>query len=71
VVFVTGLVIGRQRPGTASGVTFVTLEDETGMVNLILQKATFADNYAVARHAKWIEDVSGSNPNHTLPRLRN
>jgi error-prone DNA polymerase len=51
VVEVAGLVIGRQRPGTASGVTFVTLEDETGMVNLILQKATFADNYAVARHA--------------------
>jgi len=33
---VTGLVTGRQRPGTASGVTFVTLEDETGMVNVIV-----------------------------------
>src|SRR5262249_35743400 len=33
---VTGLVTGRQRPGTASGVTFVTLEDETGMVNVII-----------------------------------
>jgi len=33
---VTGLVTGRQRPGTASGVTFVTLEDETGMVNIIV-----------------------------------
>ncbi|HTS23536.1 MAG TPA: error-prone DNA polymerase [Casimicrobiaceae bacterium] len=32
----TGLVTGRQRPGTASGVTFVTLEDETGMVNVIV-----------------------------------
>lgn len=52
VVEVAGLVIGRQRPGTASGVTFVTLEDETGMINLIIQKATFADNYAVGRHAK-------------------
>ena len=27
---------GRQRPGTASGVIFVTLEDETGMVNVIV-----------------------------------
>ena len=31
-----GLVLVRQRPGTASGVTFVTLEDETGIVNLIV-----------------------------------
>ena len=30
-----GLVICRQRPGTASGVTFMTLEDETGFVNLV------------------------------------
>lgn len=35
-VKVAGLVVGRQRPGTASGVTFVTLEDETGYVNLIV-----------------------------------
>jgi error-prone DNA polymerase len=31
-----GLVITRQRPGTASGVTFVTLEDETGAVNVVV-----------------------------------
>ncbi len=31
-----GLVITRQRPGSASGVTFVTLEDETGSINLIV-----------------------------------
>jgi error-prone DNA polymerase len=31
-----GLVIGRQRPGTASGVVFVTLEDETGCVNIVV-----------------------------------
>ena len=51
-VVVAGLVIGRQRPGTASGVTFFTLEDETGMVNLIVQARLFAESYAVARHAK-------------------
>jgi error-prone DNA polymerase len=34
-----GLVIGRQRPDTASGVVFVTLEDETGMVNVIVWRA--------------------------------
>ncbi len=31
-----GLVISRQRPGTATGVVFVTLEDETGIINLIV-----------------------------------
>jgi error-prone DNA polymerase len=31
-----GLVIGRQRPGTASGVTFLTLEDETGQINVVV-----------------------------------
>ncbi|HJS92102.1 MAG TPA: error-prone DNA polymerase [Steroidobacteraceae bacterium] len=31
-----GIVLMRQRPGTASGVTFVTLEDETGQVNIIV-----------------------------------
>jgi error-prone DNA polymerase len=33
---VAGIVIGRQRPGTASGVTFVTLEDEFGMINVVV-----------------------------------
>ena len=33
-----GLVINRQRPGTASGVTFLTLEDETGQVNVVVWK---------------------------------
>lgn len=31
-----GIVIGRQRPQTASGVTFVTLEDEFGLVNVVV-----------------------------------
>ena len=31
-----GLVITRQRPGTATGVVFVTLEDETGVINLVV-----------------------------------
>lgn len=35
-VVVCGLVTGRQRPGTASGVTFVTLEDETGNTNVVV-----------------------------------
>jgi len=33
---VAGLVVTRQRPGTASGVVFITLEDETGVVNVVV-----------------------------------
>ncbi|WP_227537698.1 error-prone DNA polymerase [Marinobacter litoralis] len=39
-VQVAGLVTGRQRPGSAAGVTFVTLEDETGNVNIVVWLAT-------------------------------
>ena len=40
-VTVLGAVITRQRPATASGVVFITLEDETGSANLIVWKNTF------------------------------
>jgi error-prone DNA polymerase len=32
-----GIVVGRQRPGTASGIVFVTLEDESGLVNVVVR----------------------------------
>lgn len=35
-VAVAGLVLVRQRPGTAKGVIFVTLEDETGVANVVI-----------------------------------
>jgi error-prone DNA polymerase len=35
-VVVSGLVLVRQRPGTASGVIFATLEDETGIANIVI-----------------------------------
>ena len=41
-VRVAGLVIGRQAPPTAKGTVFVTLEDETGMLNLIVWKNVWA-----------------------------
>jgi error-prone DNA polymerase len=40
-VSTAGLVICRQRPQTASGVVFVTLEDEVGFINLVLWAKTF------------------------------
>jgi error-prone DNA polymerase len=41
-VTVAGLVLLRQRPGSASGVTFMTLEDETGEANLVVWPDVFA-----------------------------
>ncbi|MEP0356098.1 error-prone DNA polymerase [Paraglaciecola sp.] len=35
-VSVIGLVVGRQRPGTSRGVTFITLEDDTGIINVVV-----------------------------------
>jgi error-prone DNA polymerase len=41
VVTVSGLVLVRQRPGTASGVIFMTLEDETGIANIVVWPKMF------------------------------
>jgi error-prone DNA polymerase len=49
-VITAGLVITRQRPGSASGVIFVTMEDETGHVNLIVWNSV-----AVAQRAALLE----------------
>lgn len=43
-VKVAGLILVRQRPGTASGICFVTLEDETGTMNLVVFQKLF-DQY--------------------------
>ena len=53
-----GIVICRQRPGTASGVTFMTLEDETGFVNVVIWKQVFDDYAVIARTASFL-GVSG------------
>jgi error-prone DNA polymerase len=44
-----GIVICRQQPGTASGVTFMTLEDETGFVNLVVWAQTFEKYSTIIR----------------------
>ena len=48
---VAGIVLVRQRPSTAKGITFVTLEDETGTVNLIIRQDVWQRFYRVARTA--------------------
>jgi error-prone DNA polymerase len=48
---VAGLVMLRQRPSTAKGITFVTLEDETGIINLIVQPEVWERHHQAARTA--------------------
>jgi len=40
-VTVAGIVLLRQRPATAKGITFLALEDETGIVNLLVRPAVW------------------------------
>ena len=62
-----GLVIGRQQPGTAKGTIFVTLEDETGPVNVIVwksvrmdeeQRNTLLHSRLLAVEGEWQKDAS-------------
>jgi error-prone DNA polymerase len=48
---VAGLVLIRQRLGIVSGIVFVTIEDETGIVNLIIKLDIYDRYRASARHA--------------------
>ena len=50
-----GLVITRQRPGSAGGVTFVTLEDETGHVNLIVWERVASEQRAALIESRLLE----------------
>jgi len=49
---VAGLVITKQRPGTASGITFVTLEDESGQINVIIWKEIAEEFRSVLLNAR-------------------
>jgi error-prone DNA polymerase len=57
-VTVAGLVLVRQRPGTARGVIFMTLEDETGVVNIIVWPKAFERLRAIVLGARFVA-VSG------------
>ena len=56
---VGGLVITRQRPGTAKGFVFLTLEDETGLVNVIVRPDVYERNRRTIRgsHCLIVEGV--------------
>ena len=50
-VSIAGVVTHRQRPMTAQGVTFLNLEDETGLINVVVSKGCWARFRSVARSA--------------------
>ena len=54
-VKVAGLVLVRQRPGTAGGIVFATLEDETGIVNLIIRPDIYERYRDAARQAALLQ----------------
>ncbi len=49
IVRIGGIVTHRQRPGTASGVIFFNLEDETGLLNVVVLPDVWAANHLIAR----------------------
>jgi error-prone DNA polymerase len=51
-VSLAGLILIRQRPGSAKGVCFITLEDETGIANLIVWPDRFAAQRSVVMGAR-------------------
>ncbi len=65
-VLIAGAVTHRQRPGTAQSVTFISLEDETGMVNVLCTPAVWARHRRLANTAPamlvrcQVQNVSGA-----------
>lgn len=58
-VCVAGCVIARQRPGTAKGFVFLSLEDETGIANIIFTPDKFEENRVVVTRSRFVR-VEGS-----------
>jgi error-prone DNA polymerase len=57
-VHYAGIVICRQRPGTASGVVFLTMEDETGFVNVVVWRKVYESYRSLVKTASFL-GVSG------------
>ena len=53
-VRIAGAAVVRQRPGTAKGFVFLSLEDETGLANAIVRPALFEQARAVILHAPFL-----------------
>jgi error-prone DNA polymerase len=54
-ISVIGLVTGKQSPGTAAGVTFITLEDHTGNINVVVWQASAREQKKAYMNAKILQ----------------
>ena len=51
---IAGAVIARQRPGTAHGFIFLSIEDETGIANAIIHPELYEQHRALVTYAKFL-----------------
>src|SRR5262249_46355441 len=51
---IAGCVIARQRPGTAKGFVFLSLEDETGIANVIIHPDLYEENRLIINSEKFL-----------------
>ena len=58
-VRIAGCVIARQRPGTAKGFVFLSLEDETGIANVIITPDLFESHRVVVTRNRFL-DIEGT-----------
>jgi error-prone DNA polymerase len=63
-VHIAGCVIARQRPGTAKGFVFLSLEDETGIANVIITPDTFERERIVVTRSRFLM-IEGPLQNHS------
>jgi error-prone DNA polymerase len=66
---VAGVVLVRQRPSTAGGIVFVTLEDETGITNLVIKPKIYVRYRRIARHAAAMVAVGRIERRHDVVHL--
>jgi error-prone DNA polymerase len=63
------VVLVRQRPSTAGGIVFVTLEDETGIANLVIKPKIYVRYRRIARHAAAMVAVGRIERRHDVVHL--
>ena len=64
-VQIAGRVICRQRPGTAKGFVFLSVEDETGIANIIVAPDVFEKNRLVVTRSRYLT-IAGTMQNLSL-----
>ena len=70
---IVGVVTGKQSPGTAAGITFLTLEDDTGNINVIVWQATARSSEESLSNSQGYDDKRGireRRTNHTCDRRK-